>query len=149
MTTIRRISYAVLAVLGIAVLLTGCTTIGTQEMSYLGEEVQQGRVSGSATHTDFAGIGVDADSYIEVYDEAMENAFARAPKNTSRLTSVKAFKEYDYSSQIGGLALVSLSASAIAADGEITLLRALMYAGGVLMTMMNSYDFVVIGNPEP
>ncbi|MCF7933870.1 MAG: hypothetical protein K9M84_08340 [Spirochaetia bacterium] len=149
MRTIRSISYAVLTVLGIAVLLTGCTTIGTQEMSYLGEEVQKGRVSGSATHTDFAGIGVDADSYIEVYDKAMEDAFRHAPKNTSRLTSVKAFKEYDYTSQIAGMALVGLSASAIAADGEISLLSAVMYAGGVLMTMMNSYDFVVIGTPEP
>lgn len=136
------------AVLSALVLtLAGCTTIAPQPITYIGEATLIKNVQGSVTHTDFAGIGVSADSYAGEYNRAVAEAFRSAPSGTKTLKSLKTFKAPSYWPQAAGLAALVVG-SILATNSSSSLTGGVLVAGGYCLEFVNTYDYVVLGEPS-
>lgn len=128
--------------------LSSCTTITSQQMSYMGEATRTPVVSGVAKHFDFMGVGVNEDQYTKEYQEAVNDAFKNAPQATLKLQSLKTYKQYNYTNQALGFALMSLSGGLYASSNSVNaIIGALMDIAGLVLLGCNNYDFVVIGEP--
>ena len=147
----RRVGQTMLAVSILTLLLASCTTIQRQEMVYLGDQGKEPSVVGETTHIDFAGVGVNGESYANDYQRAINDAFRKSPQGTTELRDVKAFKTPKSWPQVLGLGAVCLGAMLISEPsdgGGAMTLGAGLYLGGLVTMCVNTYDFVVVANPS-
>lgn len=135
------------------IMVSACSTLGRSEMAYLGDETREASVMGSASHFDFLGIGVNAESYGAVYERAVQKAFKNAPRDTVGLKSVKILKEHKFWPQVLGIAGMGLGGLLIAESASSPysrtspLLGIGLYLAGVGLAGINTYDLVVIADP--
>lgn len=134
--------------------LNSCASIAPQAMSYLGEATKAKNVVGKSTHFDFAGIGVTADGYANEYNQAVMNAFQEAPDGTKVLKNLKTFKSPNNWPVFGGLGALVLGSGFISAGGSPNgggagslAVGTILFLGGLGLTAINTYDFVVVGEP--
>ena len=133
-------------------LLAGCNTIGSENMSYLGDDYPTSNVWGRARHTDWAGIGVSADDYIQQYENARGQAYRVAERlkegdQPPVLRNIKVFREQRYWPQVLAVLLYT--------SGTFTLLETdnpglagVQYGLGAIFLPINQYDLYLIGDFE-
>ena|SRR6056297_2630813 len=137
---------SILILIVVTIVISGCSTLGRQQMAYLGDETKTTNVVGKATHIDFLGSGAGGDAFAELYTEAVDDAFRSAPPGTTDLNSVKAFREYKFWPQALGVAGMLLGGLFLAEGGVET--GVALYIGGTILTGINTYDLILIAEPN-
>lgn len=140
--------------------LTGCASIPTPQMTYLGEATQKMEVTGKSSHLDFAGLGSTAQKYAEEYNAALDDAFQKAPVGTQVLRNIKILKAPNNYPNAFGLTLLAGGGGLIAGanveqaygvnTGRDQMMSSgiLMVFAGTLLSGINSYDLLVFGEPS-
>ena len=141
-----KTTMSVVAALLLIVSFVGCTTIGNQQMSYVGDLSSRINVVGTTTHVDFIGIGVSGDQYAMEHNAAVAAAFKNAPLGTQKLENVKVFRAQHWTPQVGGLLLGGLGSLLFAVVHPLVGIPVM--AVGALGALVNYYDYVVIGEPS-
>jgi len=139
----------------LSLLFTSCTTIGTQQYTYVGDVTPKENVMGKSLHIDFLGLGISANSYAREYNNAVTDAFNNASPKPSKLTSTKIFKETTFWPKILGSLLVVAGQVMLTMqisntqDTQTTnlFLPILLFTGGGALWGVNTYNFVVVGEP--
>ena len=118
--------------------------IGQQNSQYFGDATRQPEVAGRIEHWDFWGVGTDSQTYSYEFNQALTQAFNKAPQGTLRLKALKSFKSNDpFVPALGG-AMISLGIS----QYQASLPLSLTLLGLGLVTMgVHHYDLVLIGEP--
>jgi len=137
--------YKFALILFAAIIGSSCTTIGSQQMSYLGNDSKTTNVVGTANHFDLLGIGISGDQYVNEYNRALKEAFEESPVNTVNIKNIKVFKEQKWGFQILGFLLSGLGYGLISEGSELGLG---LSVAGLLLSSVNSYEFILIGEPE-
>lgn len=140
----------------LSILFTGCSTIGNQQMTYVGDVTPTKNIVGKSTHFDFLGLGVSADAYAAEYNRAVSNAFRSSRKTPEKLNNVKIYKEYKpwpkvlgTASVLLGYILLSVAVSDTNKEEDFApIVPVALMVGGTAMWGVNTYDFVVLGEPQ-
>jgi hypothetical protein len=143
-----------------SLVLSGCTSIAPPQMTYLGDASQKMEVVGKSTHIDFAGLGVTPEKYAQEYNEAVTDAFQRAPTGTTVLKNIKIIKvpnPYPTWVAMGlmasGSALLSSSSMYYSrgdngTGGQMVLGGAFLLLNGLGFSAVTSYDTLVYAEPS-
>ncbi len=143
-----------------ALALSGCTSIAPPQMTYLGDASQKMEVVGKSSHFDFAGLGVTPTAYAQEYNEAVSDAFQRAPTGTTVLKNIKIIKVPNvYPTWIslgllaGGSALLSSGSTSYArgdsgTGGQLILGGTFLLINGLGFAAVTSYDTLVYAEPS-
>lgn len=143
-----------------SIILTSCTTIGTQQYTYVGDVTSEKNVMGKSAHYDFLGLGISANGYAREYNDAIKDAFKNSPSGTKTLKSVKIFKENKSWPQVIGSVAISLGYTILmvslansynnpdnSENNSTALISMGLMAGGAGLWGLNTYNFVVVAEP--
>jgi hypothetical protein len=123
-----------------------CTSIGFQQMTYLGQDSTIPDVIGSSHHFDIMGIGNSAEKYAIEYERALSKVFYNSPKGTTKIENLKTFKAQNWEYQILGILIAGIGYTFKDSNSASTLGYGLV-VGGAIVASVNSYDFILIGEP--
>jgi len=123
-----------------------CTSIGSQQMTYLGQDSTVPDVIGTSNHFDIMGIGNSAEKYATEYERALSKAFYNSPKGTTKIENLKTFKAQNWEYQILGIIVAGIGYTLKDSNSSSSLGYGLVI-GGAIVASVNSYDFILIGEP--
>lgn len=142
--------------------ITACATVEPQPLSHFDETSSRPFVAGVAEHSpSLRGYGVTPATHAAEYNAAFAAAFASAPPGTARLANVTTSKVHSSMPPIiggliiaggAGLGVVATSLESSESGSGLPFMfvgSALAIVGLVVATSVESYDFVVIGQPDP
>lgn len=141
---------SVTIILAIA-LTTSCTTIDTQQYTYVGDATREKNVTGKSTHYDYLGLGITSKAYANEYNNAIKDTFKAGGSGTKELKNVKIFKAKKWWPQVIGSILTLTGYTLMAqqsmnANPDYAIPFTLVFAGGGI-SGLNTYDFVVVAEP--